>query len=157
MAACQARPSLGFSRQEYWSGLPFPSPMHESEKGKWSRVRLLATPWTAAHQTPLSMGFSRQKYWSGVPLPSPMYGLKFSIWPVRNVGRSVTESKQLSQGFVLVQILMGLLILVTPLELSFWNLKGILKWKINFYGDRKTVILRFQIGIFGFLSKGKKL
>ena len=35
-----------------------------------SRVRLLATPWTAAHQAPLSMGFSRQEYWSGVPLPS---------------------------------------------------------------------------------------
>ena len=29
--------SLGFSRQEHWSGLPFPSPMHESEKCKWSR------------------------------------------------------------------------------------------------------------------------
>ena len=27
-------PSLGFSRQEHWSGFPFPSPMHESEKGK---------------------------------------------------------------------------------------------------------------------------
>ena len=25
-------PSLGFSRQEYWNGLPFPSPVHESEK-----------------------------------------------------------------------------------------------------------------------------
>ena len=25
-------PSLGFSRQEQWSWLPFPSPMHESEK-----------------------------------------------------------------------------------------------------------------------------
>ena len=25
-------PSLGSSRQEYWSGLPFPSPVHESEK-----------------------------------------------------------------------------------------------------------------------------
>ena len=25
-------PSLGFSRQEHWSGLPFPSPMIESEK-----------------------------------------------------------------------------------------------------------------------------
>ena len=37
-----------------------------------SRVRLLATPWTAAYQAPLSMGFSRQKYWSGVPLPSPL-------------------------------------------------------------------------------------
>ena len=53
MAAHQAPLSLGFSRQEHWSGLPFPSPMHES--GKWkvkvkslSRVRLLATPWTAA-------------------------------------------------------------------------------------------------------------
>ena len=32
MAAHQAPPSLGFSRQEHWSGLPFPSPMHESEK-----------------------------------------------------------------------------------------------------------------------------
>ena len=28
----QALPSLGFFRQEHWSGLPFPSPMHESEK-----------------------------------------------------------------------------------------------------------------------------
>ena len=33
-AAHQAPPSLGFSRQEHGSGLPFPSPMHESEKGK---------------------------------------------------------------------------------------------------------------------------
>ena len=37
MAAHQAPPSLGFSRQEHWSGLPFPSPMHGSEKWKWSR------------------------------------------------------------------------------------------------------------------------
>ena len=36
MAAHQAPPSLGFSRQEHWSGLPFPSPMHASEKWKWS-------------------------------------------------------------------------------------------------------------------------
>ena len=32
-----------------------------------SRVRLWATPWTAAHQAAPSMGFSRQEYWSGVP------------------------------------------------------------------------------------------
>ena len=32
----QAPPSLGFSRQEHWSGLPFPPPVHESEKWKWS-------------------------------------------------------------------------------------------------------------------------
>ena len=67
-------PNLGFSRQEHWSGLPFPSPMHESEKWKWNRsvvsdssrphglqpTRLLH-PWD----------FSRQEYWSGLPLPSP--------------------------------------------------------------------------------------
>ena len=32
MAAHQAPPSLGFSRQEHWSGLPIPSPVHESER-----------------------------------------------------------------------------------------------------------------------------
>ena len=37
MAAHQALPSLGFSRQEHWSGLPFPSPMHESDNWKWRR------------------------------------------------------------------------------------------------------------------------
>ena len=37
MAAHQAPLFLGFSRQEHWSGLPFPSPMRESEKWKWSR------------------------------------------------------------------------------------------------------------------------
>ena len=36
-----------------------------------SHARLLATPWTVAHQAPLSMKFSRQRYWSGLPFPSP--------------------------------------------------------------------------------------
>ena len=39
---------------------------------RFSCVRLFATLWTVAHQTPLSMGFSRQEYWSGVPSPSPI-------------------------------------------------------------------------------------
>ena len=41
-----------------------------------SHVRLLATPWTAAHQAPPSMGFSRQEYWSGLPLSSPIIKLR---------------------------------------------------------------------------------
>ena len=44
MAAHQAPPPLGFSRQEHWSGLPFPSPMHESEKWKWSHS-VLSNSW----------------------------------------------------------------------------------------------------------------
>ena len=43
-AAHQAPPSLGFSRQEHWSGLPFPSPMLESEKWKWSRSVVSYSP-----------------------------------------------------------------------------------------------------------------
>ena len=40
-----------------------------------SRARLLATPWTAAHQAPRSMGFSSQEYWSGLPLSASLKGL----------------------------------------------------------------------------------
>ena len=38
---------------------------------RFSRVRLCATPQTAALQAPLSLGFSRQEHWSGLPFPSP--------------------------------------------------------------------------------------
>ena len=39
----------------------------------FSRVRLCATPETAAHQAPPSLGFSRQEHWSGLPFPPPMH------------------------------------------------------------------------------------
>ena len=38
----------------------------------FSRVRLCATPQTAALQAPPSLGFSRQEHWNGLPFPSPM-------------------------------------------------------------------------------------
>ena len=37
----------------------------------FSRVWLLVTLWTIAHQTPLSKGFSKQEDWSGLPHPPP--------------------------------------------------------------------------------------
>ena len=40
---------------------------------RFSRVRLCATPETAAHEAHLSLGFSRQEHWSGLPFPSPMH------------------------------------------------------------------------------------
>ena len=56
-----------------WAAISFSNALKWKVKVKsLSRVRLLATPWTAAHQAPPSMGFSRQQYWSGMPLPSPM-------------------------------------------------------------------------------------
>ena len=44
-AAHQAPWYPGFSRQEHWSGLPFPSPMHESEKWKWSSSVVSDSSW----------------------------------------------------------------------------------------------------------------
>ena len=101
-AAHQAPPSLGFSRQEYWSGLPFPSPMHEREKWKWSRsvVSDLTTSWTAAYQAPLSMGFSRQEYWSGVPLPSPTLTLGFSKRRQGTNGKNQRNQKHARGGLL---------------------------------------------------------
>ena len=96
--ACQAPFSMGFSRQEYWSGLPCPPPGDLPTLGieprspalqedsllseiplltvkvkvkSLSHVQLFATPWTVAYQASLSMGFSKQEYWSGLPFPSP--------------------------------------------------------------------------------------
>ena len=48
-----APPSMGFSRQEYWSGVPLPSPQ------SLSYVQLFETTWTAACQASLSITNSR--------------------------------------------------------------------------------------------------
>ena len=67
-----AVPGILQERTLEWVAIFFSSTWKWKVKVKsLSRVRLLATPQTAAHQAPLSMGFSRQEYWSGVPLPSP--------------------------------------------------------------------------------------
>ena len=44
MAAHQAPPTLGFSRQEHWSGLPFPSPMYESDMSLAAAKSLQSCP-----------------------------------------------------------------------------------------------------------------
>ena len=66
-------PGILQARTLEWVAIPFPNAWKWKVKVKsFSRVWLIATPWTAAYQAPPSMGFSRQEYWSGVPLPSPM-------------------------------------------------------------------------------------
>ena len=63
-----------------WVAISFSSAWKWKVKVKsLSRLRLLATSWTVAHQAPLSMGFSRQEYWSGVPLPSSLTGYKLEV------------------------------------------------------------------------------
>ena len=64
-------PGILQARTLEWVAISFSNAWKWKVKVKsLSRVRLLATPWTAAYQASPSMGFSRQEYWSGVPLPS---------------------------------------------------------------------------------------
>ena len=93
------RAAISFSNAQKWK-----------VKGKsLSRVRLLATPWTAAYQAPPPMGFSRQEYWSGVPLPSPLYGTEelsyVAAWMGEEFGREWIHTYVWLSGFALYLIL----------------------------------------------------
>ena len=106
-AAHQVPLSMGFSRQQHWNGLPFPSPVgsfptqgsnpgilhcrqilyhlsHRNElfvcRFSHSVVSDSAIPGTAVHQPPLSMEFFRQEYWSGLPFPTPGDFLNPRTW-----------------------------------------------------------------------------
>ena len=72
-------PGILQARTLEWVAISFSNAWKWKVKVKsLSRVRLLATPWTAAYHAPPSIGFSRQEYWSGVPLPSPV--LITAVW-----------------------------------------------------------------------------
>ena len=62
-------PGILQARALEWGAISFSNAWKWKVKAKLlSRVRLLATPWTAAHQAPPSLGLPRQEHWSGLPL-----------------------------------------------------------------------------------------
>ena len=72
-------PGILQARTLEWVAISFSNAWKWKVKVKsLSHVRLLVTPWTAAHQAPPSMGFSRQEYWSGVPLPANITYIKLN-------------------------------------------------------------------------------
>ena len=65
-----------------------------------SLVRLLATPWTAAYQTPLSLGLSRQEHWSGLTFPPPMRESEVvQLCPALSYPMDAAHQAPLSMGF----------------------------------------------------------
>ena len=76
---------------------------------RFSRVRLCATPETAAHQAPLSLGFSRLEHWSGLPFPSPMHESEKWKW-----SHSVVSDPQQPHVLHLLVLLLLLLLLLSP-------------------------------------------
>ena len=101
-AAYQAPPSMGFSRKEYWNGMPLPSLRRVISTTKRKTESFLlcccccccccwvasATPETAAHQAPPYLGFSRQEPWNGLPFPSPMHESEKWKWSLSVVSNS---------------------------------------------------------------------
>ena len=93
-----AIPGILQARTLEWVAVSFSNASKRKVKVKsLSRVRLLATPWTAAYQAPPSMGFASQEYWSGVPLPSPhvpwhLFKRVESIHPHKNLNTDVYSS-----------------------------------------------------------------
>ena len=82
-------PGVLQARTLEWVAISSSSAWNWKVKGKsLSRIWLLATSWTAAHQAPPSIGFSRQEYWSVLPLPSPE-GVR--IWLQLNCIRSIVQ------------------------------------------------------------------
>ena len=72
-----------------------------------SHVRLLETPWTAAHQAPLSRGFSRQEYWSGLPLPSPKSAQKMTNKQWLQDNRACSRPKGAGEGWRVTRLHRG--------------------------------------------------
>ena len=68
---------------------------------RFSRVRLCATPQTAAHETPPSLGFSRQEHWSGLPFPSPKNESEKWKW-----SRSVVSNPERPHGLQPTRLLL---------------------------------------------------
>jgi len=96
----------------------------------FSRVRLCATPWTAAHQAPLSLGFSRQEHWSGLPFPSPVHESEKWKW-----SRSVVSNSQQPHGLQPTRLLrpwdfpgkstgVGCHCPLRPCAALYWNCSG---------------------------------
>ena len=114
MAAHQAPLSLGFSRQEYWSGLSLPSPMHACMLSRFSHVRLCVTPWTAALKDPLSTGFSRQEYWSGLPFPSPQHAMRRGQKPEKKISAEINPQAKETHGGGQILFLCSMSHLISP-------------------------------------------
>ena len=89
-AAHQGSPSLGFSRQEHWSGLPFPSPMHESESEVAQSCPTLCNPMVCSPPGSSVPGIfqARVLEWGAMAFSDPI------DWPFSNQAPQLVLSEQ---------------------------------------------------------------
>ena len=103
MAAQQAPPSLGFSRQEHWSGLPFPSPCMKvkSESEVTQSCPTLSDPLDCSPPGSSVHGILQARDWSGVPLPSLMSNAEvIHLRPLRLLSTSQRTAPRTGSPFL---------------------------------------------------------
>ena len=123
-------PGIFQARTLEWVAISFSNAWKWKVKVKsLSRVRLFATPWTAAYQAPPSMGFSGQEYWSGVPLPSMnTWGSAAVCWDLEHFSFYRVEK---GNGFFIVAFFVCMPGTVT--SACLWSTKATaatVKWQI---------------------------
>ena len=144
-------PGILQARTLEWVAISFSNAWKWKVKGKsLSRIRLLATPWTAAYQAPPSMGFSRQEYWSGVPLPSPNVPLISLIFLTRSLVFAILLFSSISLHCLLRKAFLSLLTILWNsafkwVYLSFSPLPFCLFFSQLFVRPPQTVILPLYI------------
>ena len=112
-------PGILQARTLEWVAISFSNAWKWKEKVKLlSRVRPLATPWTAAYQAPLSMGFSRQEFWSGFSCPPPAY---LPDWGTESESLMLPE---LICRFFTISILFDLRRVEKRVEARPWDIAG---------------------------------
>ena len=124
----------GILQPEYWSGLPFPSPVHACMLSCFSHVRLFATLWIVAHQAPPSMEFPRQEYWSGLPFPSPVHACmlsRFSCVQLCATPWTATHQAPLSTGFSRQEYWSGL---------PFPSLRDWMRYGLKFWSNLSPIL-----------------
>ena len=121
-------PGILQARTVEWVAISFSNAWKWKVKVKsLSRVWILASPWTVAHQAPPSMGFSRQECWSGVPLPSPGTSLE-NVKEVRfPFTQQRSQGPQTSCSFGLLRSDSRMHFLVNREELLY--AKSLLRWR----------------------------
>ena len=85
--ACQVPPSMGFSRQEYWSGLPFPSPGDLPDPGIKPRSPTLQA------DALISMMRLCNRIWQELPAPSIQGQLQILLGPRQATWREQTDGQ----------------------------------------------------------------
>ena len=92
MATDQTPPSLGFSKQEHWSRLPFPSPMHESEVVQWYLTLRDLVDCSLPISSILGTFQASVLEWSAIAFSADMMTLSESSYFTRNAVYAVAQA-----------------------------------------------------------------